>query len=169
MIDHDIHADIMTERMNELVDNHSIVYMANDYWYRAVLNGSQISIYEFDTLDEAENNIISNESLAMEAELEPRIETKRIKRLKQIGILPSTKTRHLEFNIGESNYAKHVIQPWHIWKEYSLNPWDADIVKRVLRTKPIPGKSLEEARIDDYQKIIHICQERISQIELGLD
>ena len=38
-------------------------------------------------------------------------------------------------NVGNSDYAQHKIQPWDIWLEYKLNPWDADIVKRVLRTK----------------------------------
>ena len=40
-----------------------------------------------------------------------------------------------------------------------LNPWDADIVKRVLRIKE------GEDRLLDYEKIIHVCQERIRQIE----
>ena len=41
-----------------------------------------------------------------------------------------------------------------------LNPWDADIVKRVLRTKKT------DTRIMDYEKIIHTCKERIRQINL---
>ncbi len=69
------------------------------------------------------------------------------------------------YNIGNSNYSKHKIQPWDIWREYNLNPWDADIVKRILRTKEEPGMSKEDARIMDYEKIIHICKERIRQIE----
>lgn len=63
-----------------------------------------------------------------------------------------------DYNVGKSDYAKHKIQPWDIWKEYNLNPWDADIVKRVLRTKEGEEHSL------DYQKIIHICRERIRQL-----
>lgn len=63
------------------------------------------------------------------------------------------------YNVGSSDYAKHNIQPWDIWREYNLNPWDADIVKRVLRTKETDGRKL------DYEKIIHICKERIRQIE----
>lgn len=63
------------------------------------------------------------------------------------------------YNVGASDYAKHKIQPWDIWREYDLNPWDADIVKRVLRTKETDGRKL------DYEKIIHICKERIRQIE----
>ena len=66
-------------------------------------------------------------------------------------------------NVGASDYAKHNIQPWDIWLEYKLNPWDADIVKRVLRTKE------GESRRLDYEKIIHICQERIRQIDLGIN
>lgn len=62
-------------------------------------------------------------------------------------------------NVGDSNYADFKIQPWDIWKEYNLNPWDADIVKRILRTKKT------DSRIMDYEKIIHICQERIRQLK----
>lgn len=69
------------------------------------------------------------------------------------------------YNVGNSNYSKHKIQPWDIWEEYNLNPWDADIVKRVLRTKEEPGKTPEESRKMDYEKIIHICNERIRQID----
>lgn len=62
------------------------------------------------------------------------------------------------YNVGKSDYSKHVIQPWDIWKEYNLNPWDADIVKRVLRTKE------GEPRTVDYEKIIHICKYRIAEL-----
>ena len=65
------------------------------------------------------------------------------------------------YNVGNSDYAKHTIQPWQIWEAHDLNPWDADIVKRVLRTKK------GEDRKMDYEKIIHICQKRIEQIERG--
>lgn len=68
-----------------------------------------------------------------------------------------------DYNVGKSDYAKHKIQPWDIWKEYNLNPWDADIIKRVLRTKE------GESRRLDYEKIIHICNERIRQIDAEAD
>ena len=74
-----------------------------------------------------------------------------------IGILPDG------YNIGESDYSKHIIQPWSIWMDYNLNPWDADIIKRCLRTKAEKGCTLKESRIKDYEKIIHICKERIRQ------
>ena len=72
------------------------------------------------------------------------------------------------YNIGNSNYSEHIIQPWSIWIDYNLNPWDADIVKRVLRTKIEPGISINESRILDYRKIMHICEERIRQIQSEL-
>ena len=66
-------------------------------------------------------------------------------------------------NVGESDYSKHKIQPWDIWIEYKLNPFDADIIKRVLRHKKTDTRKM------DYEKIIHICQERIRQIDSGSD
>ena len=65
-----------------------------------------------------------------------------------------------DYNVGKSDYAKHKIQPWDIILEYGLNYWDGDIVKRVLRTKE------GESRRLDYEKIIHVCQERIRQIDM---
>lgn len=65
-----------------------------------------------------------------------------------------------DYNVGKSDYALHKIQPWDIILEYGLNYWDGDIIKRVLRTKE------GEARRLDYEKIIHICQERIRQIDI---
>ncbi len=73
------------------------------------------------------------------------------------------------FNVGESDYSSHGIQPWDIWIEYGLNPFDADIVKRVLRTKVQSGKSAVQSRIEDYNKIIHICRERVRQLSEGVD
>lgn len=70
----------------------------------------------------------------------------------------STSENVQNYNVGKSDYSKHAIQPWDIWKEYNLNPWDADIVKRVLRSKE------GEARTLDYEKIIHICKYRISEL-----
>lgn len=67
------------------------------------------------------------------------------------------------YNVGESDYSKHKIQPWDIWIEYKLNPFDADIIKRVLRHKKTDTRKM------DYEKIIHICQERIRQIDSGSD
>lgn len=75
----------------------------------------------------------------------------------------------MSYNVGSSDYSKRKIQPWDIWEEYKLNAWDADIVKRVLRTKEEPGMTPQEARIMDYDKIIHVCKKRIDQIERGIE
>ena len=78
------------------------------------------------------------------------------KALMRLGIL-DTSVR--SYNRGASDYSRHIIQPWSIWQDYNLNPWDADIVKRILRTKQGDSRRL------DYEKIIHICEERIRQID----
>jgi hypothetical protein len=80
------------------------------------------------------------------------------KKLRKLGILVRDDDDTRDYNIGFSNYSEHLIQPWAIWIEYDLNAWDADIIKRVLRTKK------GESRITDYEKIIHICKERIRQL-----
>ena len=69
----------------------------------------------------------------------------------------------MSYNVGSSDYSSRKIQPWDIWEEYKLNPWDADIIKRVLRTKEGDSRKM------DYEKIIHICKKRIDQIEKGIE
>lgn len=72
-----------------------------------------------------------------------------------------------DHNVGNSDYSCHQIQPWDLWIQYHLNPFDADIIKRILRKKLESGMSASESRIMDYEKIIHICQERIRQLQCG--
>lgn len=79
-------------------------------------------------------------------------------KLKELGIVNENSDVR-SYNVGTSDYSKHVIQPWSIWIDYNLNAFDADIIKRVLRTKE------NTPRKEDYEKIIHICRERIRQIE----
>ena len=74
-----------------------------------------------------------------------------------------TRDRH----VGDSDYSEKEIQPWDMWLSYALNPWDADIQKRLIRTKTVPGKTAAESRIEDYEKMKHICDERIDQIKAG--
>jgi len=76
--------------------------------------------------------------------------------LRRLGILDTSVRSH---NVGESDYSQHIIQPWSVIQEYRLNYWDADVVKRILRHKQGDPRRL------DYEKIIHICEERIRQIE----
>ena len=80
--------------------------------------------------------------------------------LSKLGLIPNSVRNH---NVGSSDYSRHLIQPWAIWQCYNLNPWDADIVKRVLRTKGTDSRRM------DYEKIIHICEERIRQLEFEED
>ena len=87
------------------------------------------------------------------------IDDKLYSELVYLGIINQDENNVRDHNIGTSDYSTHVVQPWAIWLDWNLNPWDADIVKRVLRNK------LGESRKQDYEKIIHICQERIRQIE----
>ena len=79
--------------------------------------------------------------------------------LLRVRIITSEDDNTRNHNIGASDYSKHVIQPWSIWLDYNLDPWDADIVKRVLRNKN------GEPRKQDYEKIMHICKEKIAQLE----
>lgn len=83
------------------------------------------------------------------------IDKKLYDKLAFLGIIPNEVRNR---NIGSSNYSEHTIQPYSIWLDWNLNPWDADIVKRVLRSKQGDSRKL------DYEKIIHICQERIRQL-----
>ena len=86
------------------------------------------------------------------------IEWSLYQQLKKLGLIVRDDDNTRDYNVGTSDYSKHLIQPWSIWLEYGLNPWDADIIKRVLRTKK------GESRASDYEKIIHICKERLRQI-----
>lgn len=87
------------------------------------------------------------------------IDDKLYAELLKLGIINEEMNNVRDHNVGTSDYSQHIIQPWTIWQDWNLNPWDADIIKRVLRNK------LSNSRIEDYEKIIHICQERIRQIE----
>lgn len=93
------------------------------------------------------------------------INEKTIAQLIRLGVLKTDESSCRDYNVGKSNYSQHVIQPWAVWQDYNLNPWDADIVKRILRTKQEDGMSEIDARVLDYEKIIHICQERIRQLK----
>ena len=90
------------------------------------------------------------------------IDDKLYENLIKLGVIPNEIRSH---NVGKSDYSKHTIQPWSIWIDYNMDPWDADIIKRVCRTKEEPGMSWKEARIMDYEKIIHNCQEKIRQLK----
>ena len=71
-------------------------------------------------------------------------------------------------NIGTSDYSSLGLQPWDVWLAWKLNPWDADIIKRIARTKTEPGMTWQESRKQDYLKIIHVARECIRQIDAGI-
>lgn len=99
----------------------------------------------------------------MEQEPQVTIDFSLYKKLRILGIIHESKDDIdvRSFNIGSSNYSKHLIQPWAIWIDYpELTSWDHDVIKRILRTKQ------GESRIMDYEKIIHDLQERIRQLKL---
>ena len=79
-------------------------------------------------------------------------------KLYYLGVINDSQDNIRRNNIGASDYSKHIIQPWSVWLDWNLNPWDADIVKRICR-----HKDGEDDKIK-YKKIIHICKERLRQI-----
>lgn len=91
---------------------------------------------------------------------EIKISDDTMRQLLILGIIEYDNNSVRNSNIGASNYAQHIIQPWSIIQDWDLNYWDGDIIKRVLRTKNTDSRKM------DYQKIIHICEERIRQIEI---
>ena len=113
-----------------------------------VLEIDRFSRYNFRRATEAEQKALTGEANTIPADLYCR--------LQKLGIIPNVVR---DMNVGASDYSKHLIQPWAIWQEYDLNPWDADIIKRVLRHKATDTRKM------DYEKIIHICQERIRQLD----
>jgi len=84
------------------------------------------------------------------------------KELKYLGIIHDHSEKDVRsFNIGNSDYSKHLIQPWSIWLDYpNLTSWDHDVIKRILRSKE------GEPRESDYEKIIHDCEERLRQLKI---
>ena len=67
-----------------------------------------------------------------------------------------------DYNVGSSDYSTKKIQPWDIWLEYDLDPWRADIIKRILRNKEGEDKRL------DLEKVKHICDELIRQLDTAV-
>lgn len=96
----------------------------------------------------------------MLVELSPA-NAERVKRLFEIGVLFEEDSCR-NTNAGKSNYSTKLLQPWSIWLDNpELTPWDMDIIKRVIRTKETDDRSL------DYEKIAHICQERLRQLRVS--
>ena len=105
------------------------------------------------------NNTIIQESEPV-SNPQVKIDFSLYKELRKLGIISEHDEEDVRaFNVGKSDYSKHLIQPWTIWLAYpNLTSWDHDIIKRVLRSKK------GESRESDYNKIIHDCEERLRQI-----
>lgn len=122
--------------------------------------------FKMETKKEKKKKKVVERKIKKEIEKAPG-EVKKTKIDNWKGFHPNENVRN--YNVGKSDYSKHKIQPWDIWIEYKLNPFDADIVKRILRKKAEPGMTEQGSRKLDYQKIIHICEERIRQIDEGIE
>lgn len=59
--------------------------------------------------------------------------------------------------VGGDHYLKHAIQPWDIWREYDLDPWEAGALKYLLRRK--------ENRLQDLKKCRHYLDYLIAREE----
>ena len=75
-------------------------------------------------------------------------------KLDKVGLIPNGTNTH---NIGKSDYAKHMIQPWNVFASHpELNYWECDIIKRIMRSK-------DGERLLDLNKCVHIIDELIRQ------
>ena len=103
-------------------------------------------------LAEYHRNLVDN----MVAKQTTPIPTELYNRLNYLGLIPSTERSH---NVGESDYSTKLIQPWSIWLDHDLNPFEADLIKRILRTKSTDSRKL------DLTKCKHIIDELIRQLD----
>ena len=64
--------------------------------------------------------------------------------------------------IGGDHYKKHTIQPWHIWEDYNMNPWQANALKYLLRYND------KDKPLEDLYKCMHNVQYLIAKEERRL-
>ena len=136
------------ETLNDDEIENAKAALSKDELYEELYDERNDNLYEYDYDEECEKMLATYKPYTISREL--------YLRLKKLGIIGCNDRN---YNIGSSDYSKHIIQPWSIWIDWNLNPWDADIIKRVLRTKSTDN------RIMDYEKIIHVCKERIRQLK----
>lgn len=60
--------------------------------------------------------------------------------------------------IGGNHYKKYAIEPWKFIRENLLNPFQANVIRYVVRYQDKNG-------IEDLQKIIHYCEMEIELIK----
>lgn len=63
--------------------------------------------------------------------------------------------------VGGDHYKKYqAIQPWDLWWIFKLNPFQAAIVKHIIRYKDKDG-------VKDLEKVIHYAQKLIELHKAG--
>ena len=60
--------------------------------------------------------------------------------------------------VGGSHYKKFFIQPWTFIRKNGLNPFQANVIRYVVRYEDKNG-------IEDLQKIIHYCEMEIKLLK----
>jgi len=71
----------------------------------------------------------------------------------------SEQTDALTRMVGTSPYHDTTIQPWEVWASWELNPWEANIVKRIQRYRRDGGKGVEDLRkaAHELEYLIETC------------
>lgn len=86
------------------------------------------------------------------------IPTELYNQLNYLGLIPSNVRAT---NVGKSDYATKLIQPWSIFLDNpELNYMECDLIKRIIRTKST------DTRKQDLIKCQHIIDELIRQIDV---
>ena len=80
--------------------------------------------------------------------------------LDRLGIIP-TEDNNRMYNIGASDYSRHIIQPWSIIHEYDLDYLKGSMLKRLLRSKST------DSSYQDMKKIKHEAGEWIRRHEMN--
>lgn len=147
--------ELTENKLNNITTNKT-TFINNEVMQNILVHSELVSPFNVSkVVKEADDSDVDDDSTEIETVSIPKPV---YDRLLIVGLLgPECRT----YNIGASDYSTHVIQPWSIWKDYDLDPWDADIIKRVLRTK---GENPKLTKIEDYKKIKHICDEKIRQL-----
>lgn len=68
------------------------------------------------------------------------------------------------FNVGESDYASHEIQPWDIIEEYGLGYFEGTVLSYLLREKGSTPEEVAANRKSDLKKIQHIISHLLEKM-----
>lgn len=73
------------------------------------------------------------------------------------------RTKAADRQVGGDHYMQTGIQPWEIWKAYGLDPWQAGIIKYILRA----GRKENVPALQDYEKARHYLDYLIEREKEG--